>query len=612
MPAPATSDVRRQPPLLTVLFWAGVALAPVAALILLVADGNGPLRFAAVLAIVAVVLIGLSIALRPDGEGARADELLDEIEELRRELRTEIATATQRGSQALDQAHRAQEGIAAVRRRLDATGAALAGAAPVGAAPVAEPPGPGRARVPSVEPPAESAPVARSRVSAPGDAPPGRARVAGPEDASRRGRSPHPDDDEPAYPREAAEPRATARTYGAARPADNAYGSARPREHDRPEPAHRPVGVVRHTETVHVTTRHTVVDGGPAEPTGRYDGEYPSRWTAPAQEWTRGGGADERARSATRPRGEPGERPRAGYGDDRRPGDDRARPGDDRAWGAQPPTAAEPEWSGGREASGWGADRNGPDVDGPEPGWTGRRDEPEWTDPRDAYAQPDEPGPADRSHHAPERSTSGSWDGPDDRGWSDQRDRAGAVAPQPGPALRADDTGEYWSQLRAGDRWAAVRDDENGRELRVGERRAEVRADASGTEYRVADRWAEVRHEEPRQHEQPRRYEEPPPQQDEPRRYGEPRQQDEPGRYGEPRRGAERESYRRAEPADRPALPAGGVPVPDEWRPPRPRGHQAEPAPERPGRRRVDERYGYPPQDDAPRAGGAPPGDRWR
>ncbi|MDI5941979.1 hypothetical protein QLR68_28385, partial [Micromonospora sp. DH15] len=67
MPAPVAATDRRDPRLLPVLFWIGVALAPVAALILLVADGNGPLRFAAVLAILAVVLIGLSIALRADG-----------------------------------------------------------------------------------------------------------------------------------------------------------------------------------------------------------------------------------------------------------------------------------------------------------------------------------------------------------------------------------------------------------------------------------------------------------------------------------------------------------------------------------------------------------------
>ncbi|MGW3899143.1 hypothetical protein ACWD6L_28535, partial [Micromonospora profundi] len=174
MPAPATPDARRQPLLLTVLFWAGVGLAPLAALILLVADGNGPLRFAAVLAILAVVLIGLSIALRPDNAGAsaRADELLDEIEEVRRELRAEIVAAAQRGNQALDQAQRAQEGVAAVRRRLDATGAALAGATPA-----AEPAGAGRARVPAVDP-VDQAPPVRSRASVPADAPAARARVS--------------------------------------------------------------------------------------------------------------------------------------------------------------------------------------------------------------------------------------------------------------------------------------------------------------------------------------------------------------------------------------------------------------------------------------------------
>ena len=87
MPAPVVSDDKRHPPLLTTLFWVGVAIAPVAALILLVADGNGPLRFAAVLAILAVVLIGLSIALRADGGQAGAEELREEIDQLRRELR---------------------------------------------------------------------------------------------------------------------------------------------------------------------------------------------------------------------------------------------------------------------------------------------------------------------------------------------------------------------------------------------------------------------------------------------------------------------------------------------------------------------------------------------
>ncbi|MFF4881052.1 hypothetical protein [Micromonospora sp. NPDC000668] len=568
MPAPVTPDARRQSPLLTMLFWAGVALAPVAALILLVADGNGPLRFAAVLAILAVVLIGLSIALRTDGEGAsaRADELLDEIEELRRELRTEIVAAAQRGNQALDQAQRAQEGVAAVRRRLDASGAALAGATPS-----VDPAGAGRARVPAAEP-VDAAPVARSRVPVPGDAPAGRGRVPGPEDATPRWSRPErADDDEPAYPRSAAdasaeppasgglygaEPPTAGGVYGAQRPAAAGYGSApRPREQDRPEPAHRPHGVVRHTETVHVTTRHTVVDGGPAEPGAPYGGGYAGQWTPPAREWARGGGAEEPSRPADRSWGEPEERPRSGYDDRARPADDR-RSGDDRPWAAQAATRGEP---------GWGA----------------------------------------RPERAPERQHPGSWPNPDDhhddRGWSKQREPDRTASPQPGPALRADDTGEYWSQLRTGDRWAAVRDDEHGRELRVGERRAEMHADATGTEYQVADRWATVRHEEPRRYEDARRY-------DEPRGYDE----RESYHRDEPARRHDRDGGWRAEPEDRPALPVGGVPVPDEWRPPRQRGHQAEPAPERAGRRRVEEQYGYPPQDDAPRAGGAPPTDRWR
>ncbi|WP_208760866.1 hypothetical protein [Micromonospora orduensis] len=550
MPALVTPDARRQPRLLTMLFWAGVGLAPVAALILLVADGNTPLRFAAVLAIVAVVLIGLSIALRPDGDAARADELLDEIEELRRELRAEIVAAAQRGNQALDQAQRAQEGITAVRRRLDASSAVPAGAAPDAA-------GAGRARVPAADP-ADDAPAGRASVAAdvpaarsrvPGEVPAGRGRVSVPEDAARWGRAEHADEDEPAYPRATAEPPPAgvygAGVYGGERPAATRYGSARPREHDRPEPAHRPAGVVRHTETVHVTTRHTVVDGGPPETATRYGGGYAGQWTPPAQEWTRGGGADERPRPAERPHGEAEDRQWSGYADDR---------------------------------PGWGADREVADVDA-EPGWRDRRDEPQWAGPRDAYAPADEPARGSRAQR-------------DERGWSEQREPdRGSAAPQSGPPLRADDTGEFWSQMRAGDRWAAVRDDEHGRELHVGERRAEVHADPAGTEYRMADRWASVRHEEPRRHEDARRHQEP-------------RRQDDADWY------AERESYHRDEPAAQPALPVGGVPVPDEWRPPRQRGHQAEP--ERVGRRRVEERYGYPPQDDVPRAGGAPPGDHWR
>ncbi|MDX5458540.1 hypothetical protein [Micromonospora tulbaghiae] len=93
--------------------------------------------------------------------------------------------------------------------------------------------------------------------------------------------------------------------------------------------------------------------------------------------------------------------------------------------------------------------------------------------------------------------------------------------------------------MRAGNRWAAVRDDGAGREIRLGERRAAVHADGGGTEYRVEDRWASVRGGGP----------------------------DASGPDGPDARWSG-ESH--------PALPAGGVPVPDEWRPPTQRSGQPE------------------------------------
>ena len=284
MPSPVVSE-KRSPQLLTVLFWIGVALAPIAALILLFADGNGPLRFAAVLAITAVVLIGLSIALRADGGSGSSDaEVLDELEQLRRELRSEIVAAAQRGNQALDQSQRTEEQVTALRRRLDATAAELAAAA-VGT-PAAEDraAGAGRARVPAVEP-APEAPVGRRRAAAeestPDWGPPDDAEPSG---AGRGGRD-RAATDRAATDREAAAP--PGRRYAPERPAAaqaGVYGApGREARGGAPaaESAARPLGVVRHTETVHVTTRHTVVDG--PDPSGGYGGGYASVVGRPAR-----------------------------------------------------------------------------------------------------------------------------------------------------------------------------------------------------------------------------------------------------------------------------------------------------------------------------------------
>jgi hypothetical protein len=96
MPASETHEGRRGGPLPTALLWCGVGLAPVAALLLLLGQTTAFLRLAAALVIGAVVLIGLSMALRPNPERVRADIedlLYDEIDSLHADARADIATA---------------------------------------------------------------------------------------------------------------------------------------------------------------------------------------------------------------------------------------------------------------------------------------------------------------------------------------------------------------------------------------------------------------------------------------------------------------------------------------------------------------------------------------
>ncbi|MFG2055389.1 hypothetical protein ACGFI9_15320 [Micromonospora sp. NPDC048930] len=547
MPSVAPADKRS--PLLTVLFWIGVALAPLAALILLVADGNGLLRFGAVLAILAVVLIGLSIALRSDGGGtAAAEELRDEIEQLRRELRGEIVAAAQRGNQALDQAQRTQESVSALRRRLDAAAAAAAGLAN----PPAEQPANARAR-------ASTADAYEDRYAQPDQGGTSWGQPAGDrrseDEAARRPQSGTRYGTDHSVP-----------SGGTDRPQAGVYGAPRTPE---PEPGPRQVGLVHHTETVHVTTRHTIVDGG-ADPGagGRYGG-YAGRWSP-----------EERGFGGT----EPEERPRSGH---READDDRGWSGADRGWSGQGAGRSDRSWAGQGDDRSW-AGQGGSEEWG-RAGQAGTRDEPGWSSGRGEQRSWSSSGSAD------ERSWAGQAGSGDDRSWSAGRDesaRAGqgegwasayarAWSPSESSATAddADDQdGAYWSELRSGNRWASVRDDERGREIRVGERRAAVHADGGGTEYRLEDRWASVR--EP--------------------------QREQGGVYG-----GSAGAVGWAE-ESRPALPAGGVPVPDEWRPPtqrsgQPEWRQADPEPAR----YADERYGYPPRDDAPRAGGTR-ADRWR
>jgi hypothetical protein len=104
MPAADSTEGRRGGRLVKVLFWIGVGLAPLAALLLLFGQGAGLLKLAAVLAVLAVVLIGLSITLRAGGGalgGDVEDLVYDEIDTLRDDLREDIAHAARQTHKAL-------------------------------------------------------------------------------------------------------------------------------------------------------------------------------------------------------------------------------------------------------------------------------------------------------------------------------------------------------------------------------------------------------------------------------------------------------------------------------------------------------------------------------
>jgi len=411
MPAPQAQQGRRGGRPLTVLFWSGVGLSPLALLLLLFVDGEGSLRGGAVLALLSVVIIGLSVALRKDPESVRAeleDALLDEVDAMRDDVRNDIATAARATHrQFSEKLHHVHESVEALRAEVDAARLGY-----------------------------EHASVASSggRGAAAGGAHPPATDTAGP------GRSPG---------------------MGRARIPASVVGG----------------GVVRHTETVQVTTRQTIVDP-------HADGQ-PGRGTV------YGGGTVYGARSAeAAPAGRPGasvewgepteeswteqrlrERFLAARAEEGRAGS-RDRPGDSRSGGGR--HGAGPHRDG-RDASDWlgddherrgdGRDRDDDSMDRWD-GWLGSR--------------------------ALERGESSRGEGRRSRSYDRDDDDPG--------------TDERWAGMRAGDRWASVRTDDRGRELRVGERRAALHSDGSGTEMRIEDRWASVRRDElrPRRDDEPR------------------------------------------------------------------------------------------------------------
>jgi hypothetical protein len=141
MPASDNADgrgVRIQ----AVLCWSGIGLAPLAALLLLLGRGDIALRVGGALAVGSIVLIGLSIVLRRDRGGIRAD-LEDlvyyEIDGAREQARNDIATAARATHKAFgEKALALQETINELRGQVRALQAQLerAGGPAVGPGPV--------------------------------------------------------------------------------------------------------------------------------------------------------------------------------------------------------------------------------------------------------------------------------------------------------------------------------------------------------------------------------------------------------------------------------------------------------------------------------------------
>jgi hypothetical protein len=322
---------------------------------------------------------------------------------------------------------------------------------------------------------------------------------------------------------------------------------------------HLPGGVVRHTETVQVTTRQTIVGAhghdsgaGNGYGAGAYDGRNAS------------GGGNTYGGDGHDASGYP-DQGAAGHARGQRTEDD----GGD--WSAQP--------SRGRRSA---APAEHPQADQRIPAQRGG----------------EEPDPR---RYEPEEDHTG--DPADDGYWSSLR-AGGRWA-----TVRSDDHGR---EVRMGERRAAMRADESGTELRVEDRWAAVRRE----EPRRAEPGRQDARQDGTQWEEPRgaggR-----------RRAGEraDRGGDDDGDRADRDWDDDRTDAGLAGDRGRdrrggmPALPAGGVAPPEAWRPGQ-AGPDREPVRQR--RHGQEGQYGHPPADEAPRAGGARrpdyeySEDRWR
>lgn len=359
MPPSNTRDDQRQERVYTVLFWVGVALAPFAALMLFVSSGTGGLKTALGFVILSVILIGVSITMRRDGEGLRGEleeTVYDEIDALRADVRADISQAAQATHRAfgeklqylLDQLETTRSELEATRVQVDALRHGMG----------------------------QPAPVQRT------------ATAGMPQATGRAGIAP---------------------------------------------------GILRHTETVQVTTRHTVMD--PHD-----DGQRGTTYTSHSIPSRRGDEAW--APPEPRLREDP--------------------------W-AEPPRAREESWTEQRLREQFDRAR-----EEPEDRWRGRDSWHSAPDDRDRDRGRDRDWEDRDRDRAPDRDRALDRDR-----WSDMRApdmRAG----DRWASVRTDDRGR---ELRMGERRAAVHSDSSGTELRIEDRWAAVRREAgiTGASWRFDD-----------------------------------------------------------------------------------------------------------------------------
>ncbi len=471
MPAPTVvtspdrADLRSR--LLTVQFWVGIALAPLAALLLIF----GGTAAAAVIAIIAVVVLALSVMLRSDSSSPAPTPAnsvtADEMFALREDVRADITTAARATHRALSEKmsrleesvagvqrlaesfagiQRLEDAIAGVQREVEAARAVAIEARAAVDKPRELPMAPAGhpvavvGSVPGVVRHTETVVTRSMYVDRPADGfeRPSGSTVYGSAARSASGRA----------------------AIGGVVNGSTTYGSATRRPdgsagHDDDDAARHDSG--RHGDGRHDAGRHDAGRGG-------------ARWIdvdapAPRERDWRGDARRDELRETPRRHKDPRQ--------------------NDQPWNEPSRTPSRREASSDREDA-----------------YGGDRDDAYGRDRDDAYGRDRDDAVNRDRDDAVNRDRDDSHES-----WTEQRLRAYLPQMRESPGYRSGGLNEQsessgdlandarWSQMRDGDRWAEVRSDDRGRELRMAERREERHVDETGTQLRIVDRWSSVREE---------------------------------------------------------------------------------------------------------------------